>query len=206
MFTIGYATKPIEQYINQLHQHGVDVVADIRSVPYSKVFFDYHQDALRQCLMDAGIRYVHLGPELGPRSKDAAHYDDSGQVQFDRLMQSELFQAGIDRLFDGVEKGFTIAMTCACKDPAICHRSLLVGWALRHQRGVDVRHILHDTGTELQSALEARLLTETNTVADMFTGHADALQLAYQRQCLACAYRRPQAADQGGGAGPQSLE
>ena len=192
MFSIGYATKPIEHYIRQLREHRVDVVADIRSVPFSKAFFDYHQDALRGHLAEAGIRYVHLGPELGPRSKDAAHYDDGGQVQFDRLMQSELFQSGIDRLFDGVEKGFTIAMTCACKDPAICHRSLLVGWALRHQRECDLRHILHNGGLERQSELETRLLTETNTVADMFTGEAGALQLAYERQCLACAYRRPE--------------
>lgn len=192
MLTIGYATKPIERYIRQLHEHQVDVVADIRSVPYSKAFFDYHQDALRRHLSDAGIRYVHLGPELGPRSNDPAHYDDSGQVQFHRLMHSELFQSGLDRLFDGLEKGFTIALTCACKDPAICHRSLLVGWALRHQRERDLRHILHDGGLELQSALETRLLTETNTVADMFTGEAGALQLAYERQCLACAYRRPE--------------
>jgi hypothetical protein len=51
-----------------------------------------------------------------------------------------LFLSGIHRLFDGQAKGFRIAMTCACKDPAICHR---------------------------------------------------ALQLAYQRQCKACAYRIP---------------
>lgn len=191
MFTIGYATKPIDHYIRQLHQHQVDVVADIRSVPFSKAFFDYHQDALRRHLADAGLRYVHLGPELGPRSQDPDHYDAGGQVQFQRLMQSKLFQAGLDRLFDGVEKGYTIAMTCACKDPAICHRSLLVGWALRRQRGCDVRHILHDGNIELQSELETRLLTETNTVADMFTGESGALELAYERQCLTCAYRRP---------------
>lgn len=191
MFTIGYATKSIEQYIQQLHDHGVDVVADIRSVPYSKAFFDYHQDALRNHLARARIRYVHLGQELGPRSRDAEHYDESGQVQFARLMRSELFQSGIRRLADGVDKGFTIAMTCACKDPAVCHRSLLVGWALLHQHNRDIRHILHDGTLELQSDLEQRLLTETNTVVDMFTGQDGALQLAYERQCLACAYRLP---------------
>jgi uncharacterized protein (DUF488 family) len=191
MFTIGYATKPINTYIQQLQQHGITVVADIRSVPYSKVFFDYHQQALKQHLQQAGLRYVYLGDELGPRSKDPAHYDDSQQVQFDRLMQAPLYQAGVQRLFDGVEKGFRIAMTCACKDPAICHRSLLVGWSLRHQYDCELQHITHDGALESQTALEQRLMTLTDTVPDLLAGEAAALQLAYQQQCRACAYRRP---------------
>lgn len=191
MFTIGYATKPIEQYIAQLHRYEINVVADIRSVPFSKAFFDYHQDALREHLRAAGIRYVHLGPELGPRSKDPAHYDNTGQVQFDRLMQSELFRQGVQRLSVGVNKGFRIAMTCACKDPAICHRSLLVGWALQHLEGRELQHILHEGELESQLQLEQRLLRLTGTVPDMLTGEEAALRLAYERQCQACAYRKP---------------
>lgn len=198
MFTIGYATKPIETYIDQLRQHDVDVVADIRSVPYSRAFFDYHREALRDHLRGAGLRYVHLGEELGPRSKDPSHYDAGGQVQFDRLMQSPLFRSGIARLFEGLEKGFTIAMTCACKDPAVCHRSLLVGWALRHHHDCELQHILHDGEIESQTGLERRLLSLTDTVPDMLTGEADALQLAYERQCRAVAYRRPEG-EAGGG-------
>ena len=191
MFSIGYATKPISDYIAQLQQHGVTVVADARSVPYSKRFFDYHQEALKLHLQQAGIRYVYLGEELGPRSKDPAHYDETGQVQFDRLMSAELFRSGIQRLFDGQRKGFCIALTCACKDPAICHRALLVGWALLHTHQQDIQHILHDGMLETQTALERRLLGLTQTVPDILTGEAGALSLAYQRQCQACAYRRP---------------
>lgn len=192
MYTIGYATKPIENYIHQLKQHGVTVVADVRSVPFSKRFFDYHQDALKRHLQQAGIRYVYLGDELGPRSKDPAHYDERGQVQFDRLMEAELFKSGVRRLFDGQQKGFSIALTCACKDPAICHRALLIGWALLHKHDLDLRHILHDGKLEMQSELEQRLLQLTGTEPDIFTGEAGALSLAYQRQCQSCAYRKPE--------------
>lgn len=191
MFTIGYATKPINDFIAQLHRQHVTVVADIRSVPYSKAFFDYHQEALMLHLQNAGIRYVYLGPELGPRSRDPAHYDEANQVQFDRLMQSGLFRSGITRLFDGMNKGYSIALVCACKDPAICHRSLLVGWSLKHQFNHELNHILHDGGVESQTALERRLLTLTGTAPDIFTGEEAAHQLAYQRQCQACAYRKP---------------
>lgn len=191
MFTIGYATKPVDSYIEQLKAQKVTVVADIRSVPYSKVFFDYHQEALMAHLQNAGIRYVYLGLELGPRSEDPAHYDETRQVQFNRLTQSALYQSGINRLFDGLKKGFNIAMTCACKDPAICHRSLLVGWSLRHQHNCELQHILHNGELESQTALEYRLLQMTGTVPDMFSGQEGALKLAYERQCQTCAYRKP---------------
>lgn len=188
LYTIGYATKSIETYLSQLKRYEVDVVADVRSVPFSKRFFDYHQDALINSLKAAGIRYVYLGNELGPRSKDKSHYDQRAQVQFDRLMASENFKTGIRRLFDGQNKGYTIALTCAEKDPAICHRSLLIGWALQHEYELELRHIDHDGGIETQQQLEERLLDATDTPADMLTTHDERLSLAYRKQCLAYAY------------------
>lgn len=195
IFSIGYATKPIELYIEQLQKAKVNVVADIRSVPYSNAFHDYHKEALQKHLHQAGIRYVYLGDELGPRSKLPEHYDETGQVQFNRLMLSPLFQAGIKRLFAGVEKGFTIALSCAEKDPAICHRSLLVGWWLNHEANQNITHILHDGELETQSALESRLLNITNTVPDMLMSEDEALTTAYDKQCQKYAYRIPEASE-----------
>ncbi len=191
LFSIGYATKPLEQYLAQLQEYRVDVVADIRSVPYSKVFHDYHQESLQQALREQGIRYVYLGLELGPRSKDAAHYDKHGQVQFGRLRQSELFKNGISRLFQGRDKGFRIALSCAEKDPAICHRSLLVGYDLNHCHNIELQHILHDGSLESQMEMELRLLSLTATFPDMLMQEAEAMELAYRKQCQIYAYRRP---------------
>ena len=191
LFSIGYATKPMAEYLEQLKRNQVDVVADIRSVPYSKAFHDYHQEALQQSLRQQGIRYVYLGLELGPRSKDPAHYDAEGQVQFDRLRKSQLFQQGLTRLFQGLDKGFRIALSCAEKDPAICHRSLLVGYDLLHDHKRQLQHIRHDGALELQSDLEQRLLALTGTVPDMLMREEEARQVAYRKQCLAYAYRRP---------------
>ena len=191
MFTIGYATKSIHTYTDQLKYHGVNVVVDIRSVPYSKVFHDYNRETLRKTLRKEGVRYIDLGKELGPRSKDPCHYNEENQVQFDRLMDSDLFKSGIQRLFEGLEKGFTIALNCAEKNPATCHRSLLVGWSLKHQYQHELEHILHDGALRSQSDLEYQLMALTNTSEDLFTNENQALQLAYDRQCAAFAYRIP---------------
>merc|ERR1711916_244013 len=126
LFSIGYATKPLATFLQQLQDRQVQAVADVRSVPYSKRFHDYHREALAGRLRQAGMYYVYLGDELGPRSKDPAHYDGHGQVQFERLQRSPLFLAGIDRVLAGLAKGMRIALMCAEKDPAVCHRSLLV--------------------------------------------------------------------------------
>lgn len=190
LYSIGYATKPIADFVGQLQRHRIDAVADVRSVPYSRTFHDYNRETLATHLREAGIRYVWLGEELGPRSKDPAHYDETGQVQFDRLMDSGLFQRGIERLSDGLEKGYSIALLCAEKDPANCHRSLLIGYALRRQLGLDLTHIGHEGALESQRDLEHRLMAITDTIPDMFSSEHESLALAYEKHTKTVAYRR----------------
>lgn len=166
------------------------MVADIRSVPFSARFSEYHQDALRDTLAAHEIRYVYLGEELGPRSREPAHYDSSGQVQFARLQESELFQSGVSRLSSGLDNDFSIALLCAEKDPAICHRSLLVGHYLVRHLNIEVQHIGHEGTLESQQELEQRLIQLHGMQADMLTDDDELLALAYQQQLKNCAYRR----------------
>lgn len=194
LYTIGYATKPIATFIAQLQQYGINVVADVRSVPYSKVFHEYHKESIAAHLQRHGIRYVYLGDELGPRSKDPSHYDEAGQVQFDRLMQSLLFGQGVERLGKGVDKGFTIAMMCAEKDPAICHRSLLIGYFLQRnalgQSANDgkVLHITHDGELEQQADLEQRLCEIHDIKDDLCMSPKERKHLAYTLQLKETSY------------------
>jgi len=191
LFSIGYATKPLTTFVDQLKSHEIDAVADVRSVPYSAVFKEYHREPLKAALNAEGIHYVYLGEELGPRSKLDAHYDDEGQVQFHRLMQSELFLSGVERLFAGIEKGMRIAMLCACKDPAICHRSLLVSYYLKHNSDIEVQHIDHAGQLESESELEQRLISIQNLEEDLLTPNEELGALAYERQVKQRAYRKP---------------
>lgn len=191
LYSIGYATKPIATFIAQLEQHEISVVADVRSVPYSNAFFDYHQEALVRHLRGAGIRYVYMGAELGPRSKDPSHYDQHNQVQFVSLMSSKPFLSGLERLKNGLEKGFKVALMCAEKDPAVCHRSLLIAYQWDRLLNTDTAHITHEGELEYQSELEVRLMELTKTQPDMLMSEEDARHLAYQRQCQCCAYVKP---------------
>ncbi len=191
IYSIGYATKPIEIFISQLQHYDVDAIADVRSVAYSKVFTDYRRENLTRSLAKAGIKYVYLGDELGPRSKDPAHYDEHGQVQFDRLLESHLFKQGIKRIQRGLENGLGIAMMCAEKDPTNCHRSLLVAHYLKHERGMEVQHIEHDGKLESQSDLERRLVSIQEISADLLTSSEELEEIAYRRHIKQTSYVRP---------------
>ncbi|ODS24748.1 hypothetical protein AB835_02190 [Candidatus Endobugula sertula] len=201
LYTIGYATKPIHTFIAQLKTHQINAVADIRSIPYSKVFHDYHRESIETYLQQNHVLYVYLGEELGPRSKDPDHYDDTGQVQYHQLMQSPLFKQGIERLNNGLQKGLRIALMCAEKDPATCHRSLLVGYFLaRHSLSTSplsettttchILHITHEGHIESQQNLEQRLCSEHGIETDLFMSANERQQQAYQYQLKKTAYRK----------------
>ncbi len=154
IFTIGHSTHPVDAFVDLLRRHGVTALADVRSAPYSRFNPQFNREALEQALDANGIKYVFLGRELGARPVDPGLYKD-GEVQYDRIARSELFQAGIERVVRGAGE-YVIAVMCAEKEPGECHRGLLVAPALVG-RGLEVRHILADGTIEAHEAVMKRL-------------------------------------------------
>jgi uncharacterized protein (DUF488 family) len=101
LFTIGHSNHPLEKFIELLRRHGVEVVVDTRSQPYSRHAPHFNRDALRAALASAGIRYSFLGEELGGRPRGEEYYDAEGYVRYDRVAAADFFQTGIARLKRG---------------------------------------------------------------------------------------------------------
>ena len=116
-----------------------ELLADVRSTPYSRFNPQFRRDALAASLSQNGIEYLFLGEELGARSKDRACYEQ-GRVSYRKLADTELFRQGIERLLVAA-KTHTTAIMCAEKDPLDCHRTILVARALQ-ARGESIAHIL----------------------------------------------------------------
>lgn len=142
IFTIGHSNHPWERFLELLRSNKVEVVAEVRSYPYSNYSPQYDRETLRDALAAAGVRYVDLGKELGGRPEGSQFYDESGHVLYDRLAATETFAGGIRRLEDGMTS-YRVAVMCSEEDPAVCHRALLVGRVLR-ERGAVVEHIRGD--------------------------------------------------------------
>lgn len=186
VFSVGHSTHPVDKFIDLLRSHMVEVVADVRSSPFSRMNPQFNRDDLKKSLKDAEIRYVFLGKELGARSDDPACYVGS-KVSYDLLAQTELFQQGLERVIEGA-KTYRLALMCAEKDPLHCHRTILVARELI-KRGLDVAHILDNGRLERHSEAMERLMTELKVSGDdMFRSKEDGLIEAYAKQADKIAY------------------
>lgn len=190
IYSIGYAGLSQEAFLSLLKLHNIQCIADVRSSPYSKAFPHYNRENVPAWLKQSNVRYVYLGEELGPRSKDSTHYNDSGQVQFDLLSKSTLFENGIKRLENGA-KMMNVAIMCAEKDPMTCHRSLLVA-EYSKSTSLKFSHIHQDGSIESHREMIARAMKAFQMAPDMFTPLEEYERLAHEKLCKKFAFTKPE--------------
>lgn len=186
VFTVGHSTHTIDKFVELLLRHKIEVVADVRSSPFSKYNPQFNRKELQDSLKRTGIRYVFLGKELGARSDDPACYV-ADKVQYDRLARTPLFQSGLDRVIEGA-KSYRIALICAEKDPLDCHRTILVARELT-RKGLSVMHILDNGAIESHAESISRLVISLGiSLDDMFKSQQEIIDDAYARQANRIAY------------------
>lgn len=186
VLTVGHSTLSYERFVGLLRSAAVTAIADVRTTPYSRHFPHFNRKPLTSELRLDGIAYAFLGEELGgrPASKE---FFRSGVADYERMAQTNNFIKGLNRIIDGA-RSYRIAMMCSEHDPLDCHRCLLVGRAL-HERGLRVKHILHDGTLTEHSDIEKELL-ELSGVADddLFLSQHAQLEIAYRRRAAKVAF------------------
>ncbi|MCY3821006.1 MAG: DUF488 domain-containing protein [Gammaproteobacteria bacterium] len=195
VFTIGHSNHSQEALWDLLASHRVDVLADVRSAPYSRFNPQFNRETLAARLKAGGIEYVYLGTELGGRPTDSACYEN-GRVCYARVAETPAFRHGLAEVMD-LSGEHRVALMCAEKEPLDCHRTLLVAQAL-DARSVNVHHILADGAIETHADAISRLLQQydLNPDGDMLTSREEAISLAIGRQAreVAFAEQAPRAA------------
>ena len=189
VLTIGHSNHPIERFLHLLAQHAVTLVADVRSVPYSRRNPAYNRESLERTLSQAGVVYLFLGAGLGAKSPDPAHYVN-GRVQYRLLAGTAAFKAGLACVLER-SQAHRLALMCAEKEPLACHRTLLVARAVEAQ-GVPVVHI-HADGRLEPHAEALRRMRELVGVPefDLLKSQAELLDEAYGLQEARIAYVLP---------------
>ena len=148
VFTIGHSNHAAEKFFGLLKGHGIEVVVDTRSHPYSRHAPRFNARTLEAVLSRDGIGYLFLGRELGGRPQGEEFYDGRGRVDYALVGCSGPFLDGISRLESEIQSR-TVALLCSEENPAGCHRRLLVGWALE-ERGISLRHIRGDGSIQVE--------------------------------------------------------
>jgi uncharacterized protein (DUF488 family) len=150
IWTIGHSTRTIAVFISLLDEHGIRLLADVRSLPGSKRYPQFNKETLADSLGKIGIRYEHF-PELGGRRKARSDSRNTAwrNVSFRGYadyMETEEFHKGIERLFDLASKSGPSSIMCAEAVWWRCHRGLISDYL--KARGIEVLHILDANKTE----------------------------------------------------------
>ena len=128
IFTIGYEGATMDEFIAALRRAGVERVIDVRALPLSRRP-GFSKTPLRGALEEAGIEYVHLKalgtPAEGRNAAQAGRHADMARVYAGQLELLEAIAQSAEMLDFAEEK--PSALLCFEREPAHCHRNLLLG-------------------------------------------------------------------------------
>lgn len=157
VYTIGHSVHTKQYFIDLLKTNEINCIADVRSIPFSRICPQFNQDILRETLKQQRIFYIFMGKEFGARREDKSLYTEEGYLDFDKTAKNKEFLQGVERIVKGLQKDLRISLMCTEKDPINCHRNILVAHEFE-KLGYQIQNILADGSTEAQQHLEDRLL------------------------------------------------
>lgn len=139
LFTIGYQGTTQAELVATLKAAGVEQVIDVRAVPLSRKP-GFSKNVLAAGLKEAGIGYVHL-KALGtpPAGREAAHRGDHATLARIYAGQLDLPEAIVQAAeMRALAAAKPSALLCFERDPAECHRSLLIAAVASDAEVVDL--------------------------------------------------------------------
>ena len=132
IFTIGYEATTMAEFLAALKNAGVERVIDVRALPLSRRP-GFSKSPLKAALHEAGIDYVHLKalgtPAEGRSAARAGRQEDLERIYAAQLDLPEAIVQAEQMRDLAAEK--PSALLCYERDPAICHRSLLLAAVAR---------------------------------------------------------------------------
>jgi uncharacterized protein (DUF488 family) len=193
IYTVGHSSHPLIYFLSLLREYSINCLVDVRSVAASSYSPQYNKEPLSNFLKNNGIIYMHFPEEFGARHTDPDLLDEKGKVDFVKVRKSLHFKNGVERLWSGIDKGYTIALMCSESDPFDCHRFSMITVALQ-QAGFEVMHIMKDKTLRSTSVLELLLLKKYAMQLpkpDMFQPNVtpeDQLNVAYRLRNMDIAF------------------
>lgn len=123
LFTIGYQGLTVEQFLQLLKQHEINLVVDVRSKPYSH-FPGFSRPQIETAIRDAGMSYTWQ-PKLGGKSG-----------------RRELGYEGALKTVVTLSKTRNVCVMCMEADPDKCHRKRWITADIERNYFIRATHIL----------------------------------------------------------------
>jgi len=129
VWTVGHSNRTADEFLELVTTEGVEVLADVRRFPSSRLHPQFNAEALAATLAEAGIVYRHF-PDLGGRrskrakdSPNTAWRVEAFNAYADYMLGGEFDEAFAELSSLAAEK--PTAIMCAEALPWRCHRRLI---------------------------------------------------------------------------------
>lgn len=129
LFTIGYESITVPQFVDELRRHRIRTVIDVRQNPISRKP-GFSRSALSEHLQRAGVRYEHASRFGCPRTirDDYKANGDWTAYQIEYAAHLQMLDAELANLAKRAQRERCILL-CFEANPAYCHRSLVAARA-----------------------------------------------------------------------------
>lgn len=189
LFTIGCSTRSLSDFILILKKYKIQVVADVRSTPYSHFTPQFNANCLKNELYKNRIMYGSFAEEFGARRVEDSVYIDN-TVDFTKVMELDIFHKGVERIKNGLTAGYSIALMCTEYNPMDCHRFSLVSRGIRKKLNIPIDHIFSQNLCKSTEGLENELLVALNLQPELFENKDMLIERAYNILGKKVAYSR----------------
>jgi len=146
VYTIGHSNRGLDDFLELLEEHGIEVVIDVRRWPTSSKYPHFNGDRLREALRGRGVDYLWLGDVLGGyrryslgENSPNKGWSREGFRNYADYALTEEFRRGLERILE-IAEGRRVAIMCSEKFYWRCHRRIISDHL--HSRGVEVLHII----------------------------------------------------------------
>ncbi len=146
IYTIGHSSHSKEFFQKMLHEHSIEVLADVRAFPGSRKWPQFSKDAFPQWLEAEHIQYQHF-PKLGGRRRKSKEIDEEVNAGWNNqsfhnyadYTLTDEFKEGVEELLK-MASDKRVAYCCSERHPSRCHRFLISNWLVAN--GHNVFHII----------------------------------------------------------------
>jgi uncharacterized protein (DUF488 family) len=141
IWTIGHSTRALDEFLELLKGHTINLLVDIRTFPGSRRYPHFNKELLGTSLKQDGVDYLHI-PSLGGRRKPApdstnTSWRNASFRGYADYMKTPEFRTAATQL-ENLATAHRVAYMCSEAMWWKCHRALVSdylkvrGWTVLH--------------------------------------------------------------------------